>query len=203
MKTSKECTTYPTILWICQDKATKLRVVYNASARSRGPSLNDCLYSGPPLTQNIFDIMLRFRAHKVALTGDIEKAFLMINVAESDWDGLRFLWVDDINSPNPKIIPLRFTRVVFGVSSSPFLLNATVNHHVEQCKEEDPNFAEIIQNLIYVDNLVSGGENVEETFKLYEHSKTRLAKANFNLRKISTNSEELQERICQSEMANT
>ena len=77
---------------IRQDKATtKLRVVYDASAKSMGPSLNDCLYSGPSLTQNIVDIMLRFRAHKVALTGDIEKAFLMIHVAESDRDALRFL----------------------------------------------------------------------------------------------------------------
>ena len=58
---------------IRQDKSTtKLRVVYDASARSRGPSLNDCWYGGPSLTQNIVDIMLRLRAHKVVLTGDIE-----------------------------------------------------------------------------------------------------------------------------------
>lgn len=86
---------------IRQQKATtKLRVVYDASARSRGPLLNDCLCSGPSLTQNIVDIMLRFRAHMVALTGDIEKAFLMIHVAESHRDALRLLWVDDIYSPN-------------------------------------------------------------------------------------------------------
>ena len=183
---------------IRQDKATtKLRVVYDASAKSMGPSLNDCLYSGPSLTQNIVDIMLRFRAHKVALTRDIEKAFLMIHVAESDRDALRFLWVDDIHSPNPKIIQLRFTRVVFGVSSSPFLLNATVKHHIERYKKEDPSFVETIQNSIYVDDLISGGVDVEETFKLYEDSKSRLAEANFNLRKISTNSKELQDKVCQ------
>ncbi|XP_028394520.1 uncharacterized protein LOC114518719 [Dendronephthya gigantea] len=143
---------------IRQDKTTtKLRVVYDASAKSRGPSLNDCLYSGASLTRNIVDIMMRFRAYKVALTGDIEKAFLMIHVAESDRDALRFLWVDDVHSPNPKIIPFQFTRVVFGVSSSPFLLNATVKHHIEQYRENDPSFVETFLNLIYVDDLISGG----------------------------------------------
>ena len=63
---------------IRRDKATtKLRVVYDASARSDGAALNDCLYTGPPLVENIFDILLRFRANRVALTGDVEKAFLM------------------------------------------------------------------------------------------------------------------------------
>ena len=155
------------------------------------------VYSGPSLTQNIVNIMLRFCAYKVALTGDIEKAFLMIHVAESDRDALRFLWVDDINSPNPKIIPLQFTRVVFGVSSSPFLLNATVKHHIKQYREDDHSFVEAVLNSIYVDDLISGGENVDNAFKLYEDSRSRLAKANFNLQKITTNSKELQEQICQ------
>ncbi len=70
---------------IRQDKlTTKLRVVYNASAKQDGPSLNDCLYAGPKFGQNIMDILLRFRVHKVSLAADIEKAFLMVSVAEKD-----------------------------------------------------------------------------------------------------------------------
>ena len=43
-----------------KDKATtKLRVVYNASARSNGPSLNDCLNPGPKFDQKILDILSR------------------------------------------------------------------------------------------------------------------------------------------------
>ena len=53
---------------ITLDKATtKLRVVYDASARSNGLSLNDCLFAGPTFGQNIVDIILRFRLHKIAL----------------------------------------------------------------------------------------------------------------------------------------
>ena len=71
---------------IRSEKSTsKLRIVYDASAKAtNGLSLNDCLYTGPKFGQNIMDILLRFRVHKVALSADIEKAFLMVPVAEED-----------------------------------------------------------------------------------------------------------------------
>lgn len=46
---------------------TKLRIVYYASARENGPALNDCLHSGPPLTPDILDILVRFRVQPIAL----------------------------------------------------------------------------------------------------------------------------------------
>ena len=92
--------------------------------------MNECLHAGPPLSQLIFDIMLRFRSHRVALVGDIEKAFLMVHIAEEDRDVLRFLWVKDIDKAEPEVVVLRFSRVEFGLSSSPFLLNATVTNAI-------------------------------------------------------------------------
>ena len=45
-----------------QDKTTsKLRLVYDTSAISTGPSLNDCLYTDPSFGQSIFDILLCFQ----------------------------------------------------------------------------------------------------------------------------------------------
>jgi len=115
---------------IRQDNSTtKLCIVYDASAKAAGRSLNDCLFSEPKFNQSILDIILRFRCYRVALVADVEKAFLMVSVTDSDRDMLRFLWVDDVNKASPAIMQMRFTRVVFGVSASPFLLNATIQHH--------------------------------------------------------------------------
>ena len=66
-------------------------------------------------------------SYNLALAADIKKAFLMISVSETDRDALRLLWVDDVTEEEPRVIILHFTRVVFGVSSSPFLQNATNN----------------------------------------------------------------------------
>ena len=117
-------------------ETTKVRVVYDTSARSGGPSLNDCLHAGPKFDQRILNLLLRFRVHRVALTADIEKAFLMVSMAKEDCEVLHFLWVDDIMKERPEPVELRFTRVVFGVSSSPFLLNATIPYHLENSSAE-------------------------------------------------------------------
>ena len=161
-------------------------------------SLNKCLHAGPPLAQNIFDIMLRFRSYRVALVGDIEKAFLMVHIAEEDRDVLRFLWVKDTDKAEPDVV-LRFSRVVFGLSSSPFLLNATTKHHIGKYEQCDPSFTQKFLESIYVDDLTSGDSHVDRTFELYVKSKLRLKEAGFNLQKFVTISVELHERIEKNE----
>ena len=179
---------------IRQDKmTTKVRVVYDASAKiGRHPSLNECLHAGPNLLERIPDILLRFRVHKVAFTADIEKAFLMVAVNETDRDALRFLWVEESSDcDNPSIIILRFARVVFGVSASPFLLNATIRHHLSQFLDSDPEFVQSLQRSLYVDDVANGGRNTAEALELFTKAKTRLAGGGFNLRKFSSNCPDL------------
>ena len=155
-------------------KTTKLRIVYDASAKSVGPSLNDCLYSGPSLAENIVDILLRFRCHPTTLVGDVEKAFLMIAIAKEDQDVLRFLWVDDITKDDPKIMTYRFMRVVFGVTASPFLLNGKIKHHIEKYHEEDREIVQKFLSSIYLDDLSSGAEDDNAAYELYIKSKQQV-----------------------------
>ena len=103
-------------------------------------------------------------------------------------DVLRFLWIDDINKSFPNIQILRFTRVTFGVASSPFLLNATVKHHIEKYLESKPNIAPKLIKSMYVHDVVCGAGNQSEALKLYEF-KSVLSSGGFNLRKFVCNAD--------------
>ena len=46
---------------------TKTRIVFDASAKYDGVSLNDAIYQGPKLQRNLFDVLLRFRRQQVAI----------------------------------------------------------------------------------------------------------------------------------------
>ena len=142
---------------IREDKeTTKLRIVYDASSKRSGEaSLNDCMHAGPSLTPHVFDIFLRFRLQRVALIGDLEKAFLNIGIKPEERDLMRFLWVDDIKSENPQLIALRFSRLVFGLIGSPFVLNATLRHHMEQYRDIEPEIVDHVQNSTHVDDFAS------------------------------------------------
>ncbi|XP_068704703.1 uncharacterized protein [Montipora foliosa] len=178
---------------------TKVRVVYDASSKVFGPSLNDCLHIGPSLNPLLFDILLRFRVHEVALTADIEKAFLNIEIDPEHRDFVRFLWVEDPNKESPEVMVLRFARVVFGVNSSPFILNATIRHHLNTCLPVDSALARELLKSLYVDDYVSGNGDVDSAFKLAKEIKLCLKSGGFNMRKWSSNPESLLKSLEQDE----
>ena len=153
-----------------EDKeTTKFRVVYDAS--SGKPSLNDCLEKGENLVPLIFDVLMRCRAYKVALIGDIKEAFLNVGVKEEYRDFLRFLWYENID--DPVLIPViyRFTRVIFGVNASLWLLMAVIHNHLEQYKQADPEFVAQVLRSLFVDDNVGGADNPTDAFLMYQKLK--------------------------------
>ena len=122
--------------------------------------MNEYLYKGHKFNQLILDLLIRFRSYKVALIADVEKAFLMIGVDEKDCDVLRFIWIDDVTKKEPELRVYRFTGVVFGMSSSPFLLNATVKYHLEQFDLNEATVKCLLKSM-YVDDIISGADSVD------------------------------------------
>ena len=86
--------------------------------------------------------MLRFCTKQVALVGDLEKAFLMECQKECHKDFLHLLWINCPEATTPEIVIKHFCRLVFGLSPSPFLLNAMLHHHVKKYEDLDSQFVE-------------------------------------------------------------
>ena len=171
-------------------QTTKIRAVFDASCKVSGPSLNECLYSVPNLIVKIFDILLRFRLNKIGVLADIKQAFLNVGIATQHRDYLKFLWYD-LQAEDEQVVIYRFLRVVFGITSSLFLLNGTVRHHLSKYLEKESGMVEQIMDDLYVDDLVSGCNEPEEGKTLYERSKAILSEAVFDLCKWVTNNREL------------
>ena len=185
-------------------ETTKVRPVFDASAKNRGPSLNDCLYSGPNLLTRIFDILLRCRSNPILILSDIKQAFLHVGIHDEHKDFLRFLMFDpeNINS----IIIYRFLVAMFGVTSSTFLLEATLRYHCEKCIASgavNQLFVENFLRNIYVDDSFGGARSVVEGLEWYRTAKRLLKSGGFTLRKWCTNSVELQRLIDVEEVGAT
>ena len=148
---------------------TKVRIVYDGSATSHeNLSLNDCLQVGPNLIPKLFNVLIRFRCHQVALVADIEKAFLMVSVVKEDRDMLRFLWLKDPSKEDSEIVTYRFARLVFGLRPSPAVLGAVISLHIEKYRSEYPQIVDLIDQSLYVDDLVSGGATIQEALDMYK-----------------------------------
>ena len=91
---------------------TKLRVVYDASAKSsrESPSLNERLEKGPALQNLLWNFLVHNRFKPYAITADIQKAPLQIRIWQSDRDALHFHWIQ--NQEINQIDILRFIRLV-------------------------------------------------------------------------------------------
>ncbi|XP_065191900.1 uncharacterized protein LOC135822992 [Sycon ciliatum] len=176
---------------------TKLRIVYDASAKSskRSKSLNECMHRGPINLPSLCGMLLRFRCHPIVLLADIEKAFLQLSITQSDRDVTRFLWFQDPSNPAPtkdNLSVYRFRRMPFGVISSPFLLEATVRHHLST---QGTPLATAISDNIYVDNIILGMDLESAAIAAYTAAKDIFKSASMNLREFTTNSDAVRSAI--------
>ncbi|GBN33404.1 hypothetical protein AVEN_83443-1 [Araneus ventricosus] len=73
-------------------------------------------------------------------------------------------------------------RVVFGASPSPFLLAATIVHHLENILDEKKKTDRHLQKSFYVDNCIITLESKEETAKFISEAKELMFSAQFELR---------------------
>ena len=160
-----------------------------ARASPTSPSLNECLYPGPPLQAKLWDILVHQRMYPVAVTADIEKAFLQVRIRECERDALRFHWQCGEQS---ELKTLRFTRALFGLAPSPFLLGGVIDCHLALWEDKYPELVAEIRRSLYMDDLLTGGQTVKQASERKEKANEIFNDATFNLHKWNSNAEELE-----------
>eukprot|EP00794_Sanderia_malayensis_P001767 gene1767-biopygen1613 len=176
------CHYLPHFFVLKDSETTPLRIVF--AANSGKVSLNDCLYTGPCLLNNLVELLHRFRFPQYAFVADIQRAFLHVKLREADRPFVRFLWYKD-NDPTKDICVYTYTTIVFGHTSSPMSLGAVLLHHLEQFRT--PVAVDISEKL-YVDNLLSGVDNEADTISYFHEARHLMQQGNFVLRQWCSNS---------------
>ncbi|XP_055383858.1 uncharacterized protein LOC129613708 [Condylostylus longicornis] len=133
---------------------TKLRGVFDASRpTSTGVSLNDKMFKGPVLQDELASLLIRWRINKIAFTADLEKMYRQIYVS-------------------PK----------HGITSN----NRAVDegHRLSVA-------AEIILSCFYVDDLLSGSDDIKTGLTIQKQLIELMRAGGFILRKWASNSQDL------------
>ncbi|UYV69472.1 hypothetical protein LAZ67_6003711 [Cordylochernes scorpioides] len=120
--------------------------------------------------------------NEIGVSSDIEKAFLQIGIREEDRDYQRFLWYDK----EGKVMLLCHARVVFEITS-PYLLFATLSHHLNKAPEPWQETAELLMESLYINNCVASFSEVTDMEKFVDEEHRLLASAHFNLHDWTSN----------------
>lgn len=173
---------------------TPIRVVFDCSCRSlaNSPNLNDCLEVGPLFLSDMCSILIRSRSFTYGLSTDIEKGFLHVGLDVRDRDFTRFLWLSDPNNPGGKFQVYRFKSILFGSTSFPFILSATLNRHLKELNSPGAND---IQYKMYVDNIIIGRDYESELLHYYHESRATMSQGHFNLRSGAYNGQSLRNQV--------
>ncbi|XP_043208639.1 uncharacterized protein LOC122374128 isoform X1 [Amphibalanus amphitrite] len=123
----------------------KLRVVFDGSAPDgAGMSLNSYLEPGENLLHRLPAVLLNFRSGAVGCQTDIRAAFHQIVLTEEDRQFVQLLWAGQ---------RLRFRRVPFGLTCSPYMLLCTIAEHVRRCLRDEPVLLQKVQDSVYMDDM--------------------------------------------------
>lgn len=196
---TENCVYLPHHAVIREDKETsRTRVVFDASCKgNNGVSLNDALLIGPQLIEELRAIMLRWRKHKIAFIADIEKMYRQIRIERNQTDYQRIVWRSD---PTEPLGEYRLLTVTFGTSCAPYLAVKTLRR---TAMDEGSNFPEakrIILHDFYMDDLLSGKDNIEEAIEVQRQITTILKLGGFKLQKWCSNSTEFMKELQDKEI---
>jgi hypothetical protein len=178
------------ITWFCvvrpEKETTKVRTVFNCAQTFGKPNpkcLNDGMYTGPKLHNELFDIIMRMRQKQVFIGADISKFYMRIRMTPEDQQYHRFYWRGKA---------YQFTRWPFGNKAAPFAALYVVQNHIKTHGSQ--RLQEAILPCMYMDDLLFSVDTVEEAHVIIKELRRVLLDADMPLSKwVSSHPEALKD----------
>ena len=177
-------------------ETTKVRIVFDAAARSYKKCLNDFIETGPKLQNDLVDVLLRFRRYEVALMCDISEMYLQVGIQQEDRKYLRFYWRKE-----DKLTVYEFNRLVFGLNTSPFLAQFVSQENARKFIIEFPRAAEAVIDSTYMDDTLDSVAMVDEARTLKKELQIVWRAAGMEVKKWASNSAEIMEETPEEDRA--
>ncbi|XP_062556661.1 uncharacterized protein LOC134221484 [Armigeres subalbatus] len=173
------------------NKSGKVRIVWDAAAKAHGISLNSVLLKGPDLLRSLLNILLRFRLHPVAVTGDIREMFHQVKIPQEDQQYQCFYWT----GKNRELEVYAMTVMTFGACCSPSSAQFAKNINAERFKSKYPAACEAITDSHYVDDMLLSVATEEEAIQVAKDVRHVHAQGCFEIRNWISNSRNVVEAL--------
>ena len=113
----------------------------------------------------------------------MQQSFLQTKLNEQNRGVTRFLFTEGPSDESQTSFVYRFTRILFGLSSSLFLLSAKIKHHLKKYSQKYVETVNFLNENIYVDDIIGNRSSVDqalnvslETIKIFEDAIISLLK---------------------------
>ena len=118
------------------NKPGKMRIVFDAAAKSHGVSLNDRLLKGPDLLGSLVGVLFRFRERAIAIGGDLKEMFHQVRIRKEDQHSQRILGRDKKTN---EMIVFEMQVMIFGAVSSPYVAQEIRNRNAKEFEAKFPD----------------------------------------------------------------
>ncbi|XP_037024126.1 uncharacterized protein LOC119066014 [Bradysia coprophila] len=145
-------------------KPGKIRVVFDAAAKSHGTSLNDNLVSGPDFLKLLSGVLFRFRQGTIGFIGDIKEMFHRVLINKSDVKCQKILWRGRERNNEPD--EYEMAVMMFGATCSPSAAIYVKDLNAKRYENDYPEAVNAIINKHYMDDYLDSKFSVEEAVKV-------------------------------------
>lgn len=143
---------------------------------------------GPTIQGDLLAILLKFRTFKYALAADSTKMYRQILLGPADADYQRIFCR---NSTNEEVNVFRLKTVTYGTSSAPFFAITALRQLAIEEQSKFKSASKTILRDFYVDNLLTGTNDLNEGLLLRTELVQLLRNGGFELRQWPSNDQNL------------